>query len=269
MDYRLSEVETEVVLLKAVNEIIDSIVNFEVLRIVGKDPDSEIRFQSTTHRRFFNIVLVDFLSTTDEQIPLNKTSYLRGLRSIVKSPAFDVGDSVGPLRIATSDFVAWLEQEIEVDVWLPSIEVETRLKVTRVDFIKMCGNVSKHNFLRAGGVAKELQVLLSNSGVSATLGDALLALSDFYVWFHTDILAYHSSTITEFLNEIRWGIHEYLQPEYQRSFEWTKPPGYKFNYPAEVVDPFAKACYWDLMNEIRAKPYLRRFKVTKYLKMRY
>src|SRR5215218_1142153 len=44
--------------------------------------------------------------------------------------------------------------------------------------------------------------------------DALLALADFYEKFHTDILNYHASTIAEFLNNIRWGIYEYLQPEF-------------------------------------------------------
>jgi hypothetical protein len=34
-------------------------------------------------------------------------------------------------------------------------------------------------------------------------------LDDFYERFHKDILNYHSSTIAEFLNNIRWGIYEY------------------------------------------------------------
>ena len=46
---------------------------------------------------------------------------------------------------------------------------------------------------------------------------ALLALADFYERFHTDVLNYHGSTLVEFLNNIRWGIHYYLHPQYKQS----------------------------------------------------
>ena len=135
----------------------------------------------------------------------------------------------------------------------------------------MCGNISKHNFLRAIRVATDLQALLSKSGVLVTVEEALLALADFHERFHSDILNYHSSTIAEFLNNIRWGIYEYLQPELQRSVVWEggDPPTYRYTYPHEVVVPFAQDCYWELMNEVRIPPYMRRFQVTKWQKLRY
>ena len=37
----------------------------------------------------------------------------------------------------------------------------------------------------------------------------------------------------------------------------------------EINNTFAKNCYWDLMNEVRSGPYMRKFQVTRYLKMRY
>jgi hypothetical protein len=43
-------------------EIIDSMVNFETLELKGQDPDSEISFPTSTHQKFFNVLLVDFLS---------------------------------------------------------------------------------------------------------------------------------------------------------------------------------------------------------------
>src|SRR2546429_2998487 len=128
----------------------------------------------------------------------------------------------------------------------------------------MCGDISKHNVLRSVGVAEELQQTLAASGVSVELEDAMLALGDFYERFHTDILNYHSSTIAEFLNNILWGIHEYLQPEYQRSLvtEGGNPPKYRYTYPTNVVNEFARTCYWDLLNEVRRRPYVKRFSVT-------
>lgn len=267
----LSDIEEEVVLLRAIKELIDSMVNYEVLLLSGNDPDSEIMFESITHQRYFNIVLVDFLSRTDRKAPLKQKSCLAGLRSIVTNPSFNVDDSSGLLREATQEFKEWLDQEVEFEVWLPSIDIETTLQLSRVILLKMCGDISKHNILRSVGVAEELQKVLAASGFSVTLDGALLALADFYERFHTDILNYHSSTIAEFLNNLRWGIYEYLQPEFRRSIvcEAADPPMYRYAYPKGVSTKLAKACYWDLMNEVRSPPYVRRFKVTRWLKLRY
>jgi len=266
-----SDIEQEVVLLKAINELINSMVNFEVLTLYGSDPDSEIQFKTMTHQRFFNIILVDFLSSTDKGAPTMQTSYLGALRHIVERPNFEVNDCVLHLRDATHQFVDWLEQEVEVDVWLPTIDTQTTLKISRVSFLKMCGNISKHNFLRAIGVAKQLQEALAATGNPETFEDSLLALSDFYERFHTDILNYHSSTVCEFLNNIRWGIYEYMQPEFQQSIvrEAGDPPRYRYTYPVSLTSAFAKECYWELMDEVRSVPYVRRFRVTKWLKLRY
>ncbi len=267
----LSDIEEEVILLRAVIELINSMVNFEVLNLYGPDPDSEIRFRSMTHQMFFNIILVDFLSYTDKRAFIKQTSYLSALKKISKSPNFDVDGSVNSLSEATHEFIDWLEREVEVQTWLPSIDTETTLRLSRIDFLKMCGDISKHNFLRAIGVAEKLRNALCESGVSIKLDDALIALDDFYERFHDDILNYHGSTIAEFLNNIRWGIHEYLKPEFQRSIVWESrnSPIYRYTYPKGVTTGFAKECYWKIMNEVRATPWVRRFQITKWAKLRY
>lgn len=267
----LNTIEEEVVFLKAIGELIDSMVNFEIFDVVGKDPESSIRFHTITHQRFFNTILVDFLSTTDSRVPVKQKGYLAALGSIVTNPNLDVDDSAEPLRAATREFIAWLQQEVTVTVWLPSIDADTSLNLTRESFLKMCGNISKHNFLRLGGVAESLISLLGDSGISIEIDDALLALADFYDRFHTDIFNYHGSTIAEFLNDIRWGIYEYLQPELSRSLVRDDPNSleYRYTYPTGVVHDFAKVCYWELMNDMRSTPYVPKFRVTEYLKLRY
>jgi len=267
----MKNIEQEIIILKAVKELIDSMVNFELMSIIGDDPDSNISFKSMTHQMFFNIILVDFLSCTDPKGPIKRMSYLGGLRAISDEPCFNESDSIEPLKIATYEFKDWLEQEIEVDIWLPSIDKDTTIKVTRFNFLKMTGDISKHNYLRAVGVAEELKNILSTSGVKVEIEEALLALSEFYERFHRDILGYHSSTIAEFLNNIRWGIYHYLQPAFKKSIVWEsrEPPKYRYTYPEDVSSEFAKACYWELMNEVRSEPYMRKFKVTKWLKLRY
>jgi hypothetical protein len=264
----LTRVEEEVVVLKAVKELVDSMVNFESLSVIGEDPRSQVLFKSETHQRFFNVLLVDFLSQTDSRGPIKQTSYLLGLKSITANPSFDTDRSIEALRRATQELTNWLDEGLEVEVWLPSIETEAILNISRTRFLKMCGNICKHNFLRLISVGNDLQETLAASGNRVTLDDALLTLSDFYYNFGWDIFRYHSGRIAEFLNNIRWGVYEYLQPEFRRSF--TRIPGdalgrYEFKYPAGLVEKFAKQCYWDLMNEVRDKPSMRRFEVWKSL----
>ena len=271
MAMKISNIEQEIIILTAVKEIIDSMVNYEMMSLVGADPDSNILFNSSTHQKFFNIVLVDFLSCTDRTAPIKQTSYLGAMKDISEDPSFNVGDSIKPLREATHGFIDWLEQEVEVDVWVPSIDTQTTLNISRKSFLKMCGNISKHNFLRLNRMAGDLQKNLAVNGVSVTPEDSLLMLADFYERFHTDILNYHSSTIAEFLNNIRWGIYEYMQPEFRHSIVWESgdPPKYRYRYPNAVTSRLAKECYWELMNEVRSAPYMRKFTVTKSLKSRY
>ncbi len=267
----LSAIEEETVFLMAVTDIIDSIMNHELLSVSGTDPDSQILFHSPVHQRLFNIILVDFLSRTDRAARVRQTTYLAALRSVASTPSFDVGGSVGALRQATAAFTEWLEQTVEVGVWLPSINATPRIGLSRVAFLKMCGDIAKHNFLRAVGVAKDLQKALAATGTSIELDDALLALAEFYERFHTDILNYHGSTIAAFLNNIRWGIFEYLRPELQRSLSRgaAVAPAGRYTIPADLNSEFARQCYLDLMNNVYNPPYVRRFEVTKWLTLRY
>jgi hypothetical protein len=271
MAIKSSDIEQEVIILKAVKELIDSMVNFDLMSLKGNDPDSNISFKSPTHQRFFNIILVDFLSCTNKKGPIKQTSYLGGLSKVVDNPCFNKNNSIRNLKVATQEFKNWLDQEIEVNIWLPSIDKETRLRVERSNFLKITGNISKHNYLRAIETAEKVQEILSGSSITVDINEALLVLADFYERFHTDILNYHSSTIAEFLNNIRWGIYDYLQPEFKKSivYEDGHSTKYHYTYPEEIQSEFAKACYWELMNEVREEPYMRKFKVTKWLKLRY
>ncbi len=269
---KFTDTEKEVIFLKAINELIDSMVNFEVLSLLGDDPYSEVRFQSMTHQKYFNIILLDFLSCSDKKVLGEQRSYLGAIKAICQSPNFNKNNSIENLTISTQEFSDWLEQEVQVEIWLPSINTETTLSIKRIEFIKICGNISKHNFSRLSGVANELIGILKNNSINITFEDALLILDEFYQRFHSGLLNYHGSTISEFLNNIRWGIHGYLQPEFQQSIVYEgdeHPRMYHYTYPEKISNTFAKNCYWDLMNEVRSGPYMSKFQVTRYLKMRY
>jgi len=270
---KFNKAETEVIFLRAIKELIDNMVNYEVIILIGDDPHSEIRFNSPTHQKYFNIILLDFLSPPDKKFSSTQsTTYLNELQKICEFPNFDKSNSIKKLTTPTRKFKEWLEKEVVVNkIWLPSIDQEIDLSIKRIEFIKICGNISKHNFSRLSGVEAELIKIFRRNEIILKDKETLLVLGEFYEWFHNDIFSYHSSAIAEFLNNIRWGIYEYLHHEYQQSivYENTDPLKYHYTYPKEINNDFAKNCYWDLMNEVRGKPYMKKFQVTRYLKMRY
>ena len=266
-----SQIEREVIFLIAVKKLIDEMVNYEIFDLKGDDPESQIMFHSITHQRFFNIILVDFLSCSDKKVIGEQQSYLSAIRSICQNPSFNQSESINSLVIATDKFIHWLEEEVPVEIWFPSIAKNEVLSIKRIEFLKICGNISKHNFSRLSGAANELSKIFKRNNIDIDFEESLLILNEFYERFHTDILNYHSSTIAEFLNNIRWGIYNYLQPEFCRSIVWDNKKShiYRYTYPLDVNNKFAKNCYWELMNEVRNVPYMKKFQVTKYLKQIY
>jgi len=270
---KFNDTEREVIFIKAVKELIDEMVNLEIGNIIGSDPHSQFQFSSMTHRKFFNIILVDFLSCSDKNVLGEQSTYLSALKSVCDSPKFEQNGSIDNLKKCVSEFGEWLSKEVVVEkIWLPSIDLETDLSIKRVEFIKICGNISKHNFSRLSGVVRELKTIFKRNNIVLSDDQALVIIEEFYQWFHDDIFTYHSSAIAEFLNNIRWGIYEYLQPEFQQSIVYEPSEDitrYHYTYPDEIKTDFAKHCYWELMNDIRSKPYMKKFHVTEYLKMRY
>lgn len=269
----LTVIEEEVVILKAIYELINSMVNFEMFSLSGVDPDSQAIIKSSTHQRLFNIFLVDLLSSTDndKNAPIESKCYLTALNNVIESPSFNINNSIIELRGATKKFSDWLNMQVDVKIWLPSLYREATLNILRIDFLKICGDISKHNFLRLIRVAKKLMKLFEASGIHVDIKGAIHAIEDFYMRFHDDIFNYHCSTIAEFLNNIRWGIIEYLKPEYKRSYSKNinDSLSYSYDIPRDIQDELAKTCYWELMNQVRSPPSMRRFITTKYLKYRY
>lgn len=72
--------------------------------------------------------------------------------------------------------------------------------VTRYRYLKICGDVSKHNLGRLATNVSQIQKLFERAGHTVSEQDGYLAVESFYDWFFDDIYAYHSSVIAEFLN---------------------------------------------------------------------
>jgi hypothetical protein len=267
----LSPIENEVLRLKAATGSIDELVTPSLFALRGADPESSIIFHDDTSQRLFNILLVDLLSPMDRGLAGANQSVLNELRVVCTTPHFEVRGSIAELRQAVDDMHAWLDQEITVSLHLPSIDRSVEVRILRREFVEVCGNISKHNFTRLTHVASKLRKILARNGIELGDQEELLILDDFYERFHTDIFTYHATAIVEMLNNVRWGIHEYLTSEYQRALtvKGGEPPRYSYEYAEGVTSPVARFWYWELMNEIRAAPAVRRFVGTKWLKLQY
>ncbi len=269
-----TEREFESIYLKATIDSLDSILSSKLLELRGSNSDSTVYFHEKTHQKYFYILFVDFISKRGDRTLIGeKLTCLELISKICKNPKFNVNNSVSELKDAINIFVSWLNEEIVVNIWFPTIDKEFDLKLKRKEFICICANISKHNFTSLTIVSKELLKILKINGIDISFHDSLLVLEDFYERFHDDILIYHGGNITEMLNNIRWGLQRYLLPEFNKSYTKDKTDSrefrYNYIYPKNVKNEFAKNCYWSLMNSIRAKPNLEKFKSTKLLKSRY
>lgn len=281
-----TSIEHEIIVLYAVWDMIGEMVNFDMFEKLASLENTNLMFSTSTHTRLFNVLLVDFLSSPQKDrsrgsLPFglpptpksgrpSDNSYLYYLREICKSPRFD-GDT-GQLFSAVKSFCDWLDTECLVEkVWLAEISVSANVRASRLSLLKICGNIGKHNFSRLEANVGEIARILASSGAPIDEQQAFLALPSFYEWFHRNFFVYHSSTIAEFLNNLRWAIFRYLQPEFSRSYTRPEPQDirYSFKYPEDCQQPLARSMYWDLMNNVREEPYFPTFTVTSSLKNQY
>ncbi|MBC7542672.1 MAG: hypothetical protein H7338_08075 [Candidatus Sericytochromatia bacterium] len=275
-----SHTEQEIVVLMAAWQMIDDMVNYMMFSKVHKTEEAILLFETSIHQRLFNILLVDFLSKPSKVPPFclpvadgdakSDHTILFYLKRICDAPLLNTSSAT--LLKPVKAFSNWLEGECHVrDVYLPAINFNGDLKMKRITFIKICGDIAKHNFLRLEDNVKRLKNVLADNKIFPERQKLFLALSEFYDWFHDDIFNYHGTTIAEHLNNIRWGIYEYLSCEFRRSFELTSrdPWMYKYNYPLSCTNPVAMTMYWDLMNHMLHEPYFPKFTTTKWLKTRY
>jgi len=270
----LTPLEREIVTLKAVLDMIGDMVNHETMTIHSSDPNSSVMFKTRTHMAFFSIVLVDLLSERDG-ILKDRKNYIGRLKVISTNPLMGEIQDILELREAVCAFDAWLSEEVTIqNRWFPSLDLQVDLSIKRQDFIRICGDIAKHNFTRLTVAADKLRKILGDNNQPFSLDKCILALQDFRTQFYDDIFLYHSSTIAEFLNNIWWGIYSYAAPVRGRCVE-NRYDGelhlnaYSYSYPVDVTSELGKACFWGLMNDVMQPPYIRRFEVAKYLKERY
>ena len=267
--------ERECIILNSAWAMVDGMVNWAMFSDQDLSGSTLLRFESREHAELFIIRLTDFLSPVQsstlkatshgwERVPRGGSgadqTFVFHLRQVCQDP--QLGDETTSLSNKVEEFALWLEGRFTSrEVNLSLIDIVTDLQIERYRYIKMCGNIAKHSLARLSRVIDDLRKLLKAAGYDVSIQTAHLAIDQFYERFFEDIFMFHSNQIVEFLNDVRWSIFEYLQPEYGRSWHAKGRfyGDYGFHIPEEVSDPFAQAMYWELMNRVRGRPYMRRF----------
>ena len=268
--------------------MIDGMVNWAMFSKHDRIDQTSMLFETSQHRRLFVILLGDFLSQLraykGRSVPLglraapsnarpSDLTFLYYLRQVCSKPHFDT--TASHLSNQIEAFATWLEGDfVATGVNLGAIDVVADIRIQRYRYLKICGDIAKHSLARLETNVGHIQQLLAASGHQISEQQAYLAVEGFFEWFHDDIFIYHSSCIAEFLNNIRWAMYDYLRREYVRSWHPSKGyselfPIYGFHYPEGCNEPLARAMYWDLMNRVRARPWVHRFVVSDSFRTEY
>ncbi|MCH2487594.1 MAG: hypothetical protein MK010_07630 [Erythrobacter sp.] len=284
----MNNTEREAIVLASAWAMIDDMVNWGMFCKTENTEPSNLVFETKYHARLFVILLGDFLSQVGsynrEPIPLgllpvpsgvspSDKTFLFHLRRVCEKPV--LGCDTKPLADAVEAFADWLEREFVTEgVNLYAIDVVADIHIERMQYLKMCGDIAKHSLGRLEANARRLRSLLATAGHEVSEAESYLALGVFFDWFFDDIFIQHSGKIAEFLNNIRWAIYDYLQPEFARSYhidDRATPmfPLYGYHVPEAIKEPLAVAMYWEVMNQSRSRPYFQRFKIADWATPRY
>ena len=273
--------EQEAIILSAVVGMVDDMVNYTIFCPLGeKRHDTNLLPQTSESLRLFGTLLRDFLSPVTARgkgpLPFGLPKPPEGGKAVDHTSLFylqricdapQIGNDVADLSRIVRAFSDWLEAYAEVErVWLANICIELDLRIKRIDFIRMSGDIGKHNFLRLGGQAKRLQTILAENDVTIGESQAYSALPDCWDWFHTHLLAFHASNIAEFLNNIRYAIRLYVKPiamaRYQVTGNLNEFDHYTFERPVEITNDFAWAQYFDLLQSSLRQQNFPQFSVS-------
>lgn len=266
--------ESEAIGLCIALEAIGDILNHALLEIRGLEngsSDVTVYFHSRIHQQLFLIRLLDFAKETgDFGMTGVKGSCLDVIRSACETKHFDVNNSVGELKKAVDRLNEWLHTPTTLKLWIPTLDLEVKLQVTRIYLLYISGNEAKHNISRLTGLAKNIQRMLIAHGHEVPIEQIPLALDEFTENLSEHFFAYYSTWLSELLNDVRWGLQEYLIPIY-RSCYITTPEvdeqAYSFDYPSDISSSISKSWFWRLMNNVRTGPYFKRFNASSYFKM--
>ena len=266
----MTKMEQEVIALDVICDCVGAIVNRDTLTIHGSGIGVEMQFSSRSAARLSSALIADLLEPMSPELVGKVESVPAVLARISADPQFDHSDSVGDLRTIERTFNEWLGTQITVSACVQDLDDPVQFTLSRQEFLTICGNISKHNRSRLTRIAGKLSVILSRVDVGLDRLMVLRALDDLYERFLHEVFSHMTMPLMELLNNVRWGIQEYLEPEYLKALIQT--PGameYSYRIPTGIQHPLAQACYWNLLNSVRKRPICDRFEVRRLREPRY
>ena len=284
----MNDHEREAIILDSAWKMIDSMVNWALFCPVDLCKPTTLMFQNREHATIFIILLGDFLSQIraykNQPMPLDlresptnarpsDLTFLYHLKRVCEAPQLNA--TAVSLLGCIEKFSKWLEGEFMVPkVYFYDIDIEADIRIERYRYLKMCADIAKHHLGRLSYNVRHIRNLLNSAGCSVTEYEAYMAVDNFYDRFFEDVFLYHSGVIAEFLNNIRWSIFSYLQPEFHRSYHITGEfspglPAYRYHIPVQIQEPIAQAMYWNIMNRVRTKPLFPKFVIDDIFNQRY
>lgn len=267
-----STAERETIGLCICLEAVGDIVNHALLtlREVSSYPgEAEVIFQTRAHRDLFLIRLLDFVKESgSKQLTGVTGSCLAVLKEACATKTFDVNGSVTCLRNSIEALESWLSYKKAITIWLPTLDINATINVSRLEFLNITGNHSKHNLSRLTGVSRDVAKILSNHGYFVPVEQIPLALDDFREHLAENYFVYYSTWLSELLNNVRWGVQAYLEPTYAYSYRagLEGSLAYSYEYPIDIQADVPRQWFWRLMNNIKTRPYLKQFVCAHYLK---
>jgi len=267
-----SVAEREAIGLCICLEAVGNIANHSLLmlRDVSAYPgEAEVMFQTSVHRDLFLIRILDFAKENgNKQLTGVTGSCLAILKEACTTKSFDVNGSVADLTRSIEALESWLSYKKAITLWLPTLDINATINVSRLEFLNISGNHSKHNLSRLTGVSRDVAKILSDHGYSVPEEQIPLALDDFREHLAENYFVYYSTWLSELLNNVRWGLQAYLKSTFAYSYRAGLEGSltYSYEYPAEIQGDIPRQWFWRLMNNVRAEPYLKQFVGARYLK---
>ena len=173
------------------------------------------------------------------------------------------------MRSSIENFRNWLNGTFSDKIRFISIDKEYNIILDRYSLIYLCANYSKHTVSSLSSVCKIFMDKINIQGQIVEENDTFYLIKEFFENYNEKVLLYHSSVVAQYLNDIRWGIQNYLAKEYEESIQYKEHGRYEYTMPKNITGNIDQYIYWELMNEIRQKPYIDKFNVNTYLRKRY
>ena len=260
----LNSTERETVGLCISLEAISDIVNHALLdvRESTRTPgESMVYFKDYVHRSLFIIRFLDFAKEVgDSKLTGISGSCVNVLDKVCQTRSYNVDESIRELETSIAELKKWLNEKPPIKLWLPTLQIDAKIEVPRIELLKIAGNHSKHNVSRLTGVSREIHKILSEHSYDVPIELIPLALEDFQEHLSENYFIYYGTWMSELLNNIRWGIQRYLEPTYIKSHKKGDDGySYRFEYPDEIKNEISQQWFWRLMNHIRSGPYVKRF----------